>query len=91
MPAALLDPTQPSAYVPSENQSFEDSGCVILPSGSVLMAPVLPNNNGDTLIYSPTTNTWTAGGSYLSTTQNEATWVKLADNSILTIDPFGMY
>jgi len=51
---------------------------------------VVPSASGGTVIYNPVANNWIAGprlfrGSY----QDEASWVKLPDDSILTIDPFG--
>src|ERR1019366_7757426 len=69
---------------------FYDALCMVLPSGKVLVAPKGPSTYGGTLIYDPTLNTWSAGptlvrGGY----QDETSWVKLADNSILTIDPCG--
>jgi hypothetical protein len=87
IPAALLDPTQPSQYNDTINQSFDDSGAVVLPGGDVLVEPVFSRKNGDTLIYRAATGTWSDGPSYLSFTQDEATWVKLPDDSILTVDP----
>jgi len=54
------------------------------------MAPVGPASSGGTLIYVAASNTWSNGpklfrGHY----QDESSWVKLPDDSILTIDPFG--
>jgi hypothetical protein len=66
-----------------------------LPDGSLLMAPVCPKNCGDTLIYNPSTG-WlptavslanTDGKTGYSCSQEEDTWVKLQDGSILTADP----
>jgi hypothetical protein len=86
-PTSLLDPTQPSPVNPSlYNQAFADSGCVILPNGNVLIAPVLYKVPNQTIIYNPTANSWSAGPATLGY-QDEATWVKLPDDSILTIDP----
>jgi len=77
---------------PAPGQTLFDSVSKILPNGNVLVAPVFPTTSGGTLIYVSASNQWTAGphlfrGSY----QDEASWVKLADNSILTIDPFGTH
>ena len=74
----------------SSGQSFIDSVSKMLPDGRVLVAPVHPSPSGGTEIYNSVSNTWTNGpklfrGSY----QDEASWVKLPDDSILTIDPFG--
>jgi len=72
------------------NVGFSDSISTTLPNGNVLVAPVSPSTSGGTMIYNITSNTWSNGpqlfrGSY----QDEASWVKLPDQSILTIDPFG--
>ena len=90
VPTSLLDPTVPSPALGSGNQTFFDSNCKITASGSVLITPVGPNVYGGSLLYAPSTNTWSQGpnlfrGGY----QDEASWVKLPDDTILTIDPFG--
>ncbi len=64
---------------------FSDSGCVVLSNGNLLIAPVSLTPAGPTVIYSPTSNTFSAGPAPLGN-QNEATWVKLPDDSILTIN-----
>ena len=64
---------------------FSDSDCVILPNGNVMIAPVQPAISNGTVIYNPTLNSFSRGPAYLKN-QNEATWVKLPDDSILTID-----
>ncbi len=70
--------------------SFEDSISKILPNGNVLLAPVYPHTSGGTMIYFPASNTWSNGPTlYRGQYQDEASWVKLPDDSILTIDPFG--
>src|SRR5260221_13380281 len=60
------------------------------PQATVWVPPLAPATAGGTVIYTPVANTWLAGptlfrGSY----QDEASWVKLPDDSILTVDPFG--
>jgi hypothetical protein len=67
---------------------FSDSASVILPNGNVMIAPVQPaiSNPNGTVIYSPTLNSFSPGPACINS-QNEATWVKLPDDSILTIDP----
>ena len=75
---------------PAGQVRFYDSVSKILPNGNVLVSPVSPATSGGTAIYDPVANTWSAGpklfrGSY----QDEASWVKLPDDSILTVDPFG--
>jgi hypothetical protein len=69
---------------------FADAPSVVLATGNVLIDNNL--NNGYVqdycLLYNPASSTWSATASSLST-QNEATWLKLPDDSILTIDIFG--
>ena len=82
-PASLLDPSLGQGFVDCDNE--------ILPDGRVLVAPVSPNVSGGTLIYDPSANIWSAGPVLANNAsdQDEASWVKLPDSSILTIDPFG--
>ncbi len=54
-----------------------------LPDGSVLEGFF----NQTSGIYNPVSNTWTVIPQLAG--QNEASWVKLQDGSILTVDPFG--
>jgi hypothetical protein len=88
-PTSLLDPTQPSPVLANGNQAFWDSESVVIADGNVLVAPVGPNTSGGTLIYNPFANSWSAGPTTASGYQDEASWVKLPDDSILTIDPYG--
>jgi hypothetical protein len=75
---------------PAGQVMFYDSNSKILPNGNLLVTPVFPATSGGSAIYVTASNLWVAGptlfrGSY----QDEASWVKLPDDSILTIDPFG--
>jgi hypothetical protein len=80
-PPASLAPTGPGFY---------DCNSEITPDGKVLIMPVFPHTSGGALRYDPATNTWSSGGTLAhGTYQDEASWVKLRDDSILTIDPFG--
>ncbi len=66
------------------------SHCVseILPDGQVLIMPNAPHVPGTPLRYNPSNNTWSNAGPILhGSDQSEASWVKLADDSILTVDP----
>jgi hypothetical protein len=86
VPAGLI--TQNNNPQPPKFQNtagFTDSICKILPDGTVMVAPNFPTTPGGTLIFNPGANSWSAGPVY-SGGQNEASWVKLPDNSILTID-----
>jgi hypothetical protein len=69
---------------------FSDSVSKILPDGNVLIAPDHPATNGNTAIYITVSNIWSVGPKlYRGSSQPEASWVKLPDDSILTIDPYG--
>ena len=77
---------------PSPGQhSLSDSISEILPNGDVLISPVAPAIYDGTLIYSVVSNAWFPGGLLFNDSygdQDEASWVKLPDDSILTIGPF---
>src|SRR5690349_13322052 len=86
------DITPPAALWSTANNNFYDCNSEILPDGSVLTMPVVPHASGIGLVYNPATNSWAnAGHLFRGTYQDEASWVKLPDNSILTIDPFGTF
>jgi autotransporter-associated beta strand protein len=89
--AEVYDPVKNQwTYTAYAWQSFSDSVSKILPEGRVLVAPVGPIPSGTTIIYDPTSNAWLSGGKlFRGSYQDEASWVKLPDDSILTIDPFG--
>jgi len=89
VPTNLLDPSQLTGITAfnGNNQSFADASSEILPNGRVLVAPVLAKYPGETLIFDPPSSSFLAGPSFLTNSQDEANWVKLADDSILTIDP----
>jgi hypothetical protein len=87
VPAGLLLQNN-NPQPPPKNQNtagFTDSICKILPNGTVMVAPNFPTTPGGTLIYNPGANSWSAGPQWLGN-QNEASWVKLPDDSILTVD-----
>jgi hypothetical protein len=94
-PSALLNyTTPPGVSVDTNKQAFFDSASMLLPDGTVLVGPVDPAIYNGTLIYNPFSNTWTNGPLTVNNPQGigcqaEATWVKLANDSILTIDPGG--
>jgi hypothetical protein len=60
-PTSLINPANQSPALLNGNQEFSDSDSVILPNGNILIAPVGPNQQGGTLIYNPTANSWSAG------------------------------
>jgi len=94
--AEVYDPVANTwTITPAAGMKFYDSISEILPNGNVLVAPVFPSTTGETLIYSPVTNTWSVGptlyqGNGTVKYQDEASWVKLTDGSILTVDPFSV-
>jgi hypothetical protein len=74
----------------SGGQLFSDSISTVLPNGNVLVAPVWPSQYGRTAIYNPATDTWPLFPVLVNGfDQAEASWVKLPDFSILTVDPYG--
>lgn len=69
---------------------FYDNISEILPNGNVLISPVQPASPGLTMVYNPSLNSWISSPPlYRGYNQDEASWVKLPDNSILTVDPYG--
>lgn len=85
VPTSLLDPTQTSPTT-GRSQGIIDAESKTLPNGNVLFAPISPGVAQGTLIYSPVANTFSAGGASRAWLA-EATWVKLPDGSLLTVDP----
>ena len=66
---------------------FEDAISEILPDGNVLVAPDNPATNGNTALFITASNTWSVGPKlFRGNSQAERSWVKLPDNSILTMD-----
>ena len=64
--------------------AFWDANSELLPNGSVLTAPVQPTGP-NMLIYNPATDTWSAAPDSPNP-QDELSWVKLPDNSILMVN-----
>lgn len=79
-PTSLLDPAQ---------DVFSDSISVVIANGTVMIMPVHPKIYGGTLTYDPIANAWSAGPVLANNAyyQEECSWAKLADGSIVTIDP----
>ena len=89
--AEVYDP-QLNAWtlLPDSGQDFYDAISKVVSNGTVLISPVFPSSSGGTVFFDPVSNTWMTGPQlYRGVYQDEATWVKLPDQSILTIDPFG--
>ena len=82
----------PSALWSTTGDNFYDCNSEMTPDGQVLLMPVFPHQSGVALRFNPATNTWSKGGKLaFGTFQDEASWVKLRDDSILTVDPFGTH
>jgi len=70
----------------SAGVTFSDSESVILPDGTVIVHPLLGTNEPQLVMhYYPGLNTWTFGATNTGK-QGETTWVKLPDDSILTVN-----
>lgn len=68
---------------PAPGVVLSDSVSKILRDGRVLVGPAY---TGTTIIYNPSTNAWSPGPTPQgSASQNEVTWLKLPDDSILTV------
>jgi len=88
VPTNLLDPTQLSPiWGGGTHQGFGESDSIMLPNGKVLVSPVAVQYTRETMLYDPVSNSFSAGPNLRANSQTEASWVKLPDQSILTIDP----
>jgi hypothetical protein len=65
---------------------FVDSGSILLSNGKVLIAPVFPATNGNMAIYDPVADSWSVAALVHGYVEDEASWVKLPDGSILVAD-----
>ncbi len=68
---------------PASDPAYSDAVSKILPNGNVLQG----TTGGNVWIYNTALNTITAGAT--ARNQNEACWVKLPNDGVLTIDAFG--
>ncbi len=78
-------PPPTNLFNPSTDQ-FSDSDSILLTDGTILITPVTVNSDPGTLIYDGGANAWSSALGDRQVSQDEATWVKLPDDSILTID-----
>jgi len=69
---------------PAPGNTLSDANSELLPDGRVLQA-VVAGTLKSTLIYNPTTNTYSAGPT-ANGIHNESVWMKLADSSVLFVD-----
>ncbi|NUQ53664.1 MAG: hypothetical protein HUU19_13325 [Phycisphaerales bacterium] len=82
----------PTSLWSTASNDFYDGNMEVRPDGSLIMMPVFPHAPGIPIIYNPYTNVWSNGGKlFRGTWQDEASWAKLPDDSILTIDPWGTF
>ena len=66
-------------------QVMSDGNCKLLDNGTIIQAIVDHFEPTSTVIYNPSTNTYTTGPS-TNSGQNESYWLKLPDNSVLFVD-----
>ena len=86
--AEVFDPVANTwTKTPQALVGFADSQSEILPNGTVLVSPVgwNPYPAFVSVIYDPIANSWSEGPASINY-QNECSWVKLPDDSILTVD-----
>ena len=82
--AEIFDPVSGQwTTTPAPGVPLSDSVSKILRDGRVMVGPA---SGGTTRIYNPATNAWSAGPTPQSSANlNEVTWLKLPDDSILTV------
>lgn len=73
--------------------AFSDSSSIMLPNGAVAFAPVAvydqnATNYYNTLLYYPASGTWSHVNYGSINYQDESTWLKLPDNTVLSADIF---
>jgi len=86
IPAGIIT-TDNVPYSDGQNSAgFSDCDSILLSNGKVLMSPVFPATGGNTAIYDPVANSWTTAALVRGYDEDEASWVKLPDDSVLVID-----
>jgi hypothetical protein len=86
IPARIIT-TNNQPYSDGQNSAgFSDCNSILLGNGCVLMTPVFPATNGNTAVYDPVANSWTTPALVRGYDEDEATLLKLPDDSILVID-----
>jgi hypothetical protein len=92
-----ITPPPPAQPIPAIPFSFGDSSATVLADGNVLIGPVFGNRAFRSTIYDVANNSWLDGPVNFSISsvppaatddsgdQNEASWLKLRDGSILTV------
>jgi hypothetical protein len=87
LPSGLITTNNMLAPNNANLAGFADAGCITLSNGNVLVSPVFPAQYGGTVIFNPKSNSLSAGPLLQNAGDtDEGTFVKLPDDSILTID-----
>ena len=87
----LASPIPKNLFDPAAAE-FDDSQSMMISNGRVLLAPVRPTGTNSTLIYDPKSDSWSAGATFQPRrSQDEASWVKLPDGSIIVPDNDGVH
>ncbi len=87
MPSGLIQVNNTTNASGENSAGFVDSSSVLLANGDVLITPVAPATFGGTVLFNPVSNTLFPGPNIENGgNEDEATMVKLPDDSILTID-----
>ena len=86
IPAGVIT-TDNDPYPDGQNSAgFSDCNAILLSDGRVLLSPVYPATGGNTAVYDPVADSWITPALVRGYDEDEASWVKLADDSILVID-----
>jgi len=87
IPAGIITENNTTNSGGGNKKGFIDSGSVVLNNGKVLVLPVAPATNGYDALYDPVANNWiTTARQIYGSDEDEASTVKLPDDSILLID-----
>lgn len=86
IPAGVIT-TNNQPYADGQNSAgFSDCSATLLRNGQVLLTPVFPATSGHTAVYDPAANSWTTPALVRGYDEDEATLLKLPDDSILLVD-----
>src|SRR5580700_11052899 len=86
VPSGIINPNNTVNSQGGNSGGFVDSASILLNNGKVLITPVAPVVSGDTTAYDPVQNNWTTASLVSGGNEDEASLVKLPDDSILVID-----
>jgi hypothetical protein len=87
VPNGLINKNNTVTVNGNNTGGFIDSGSKMLADGTVLIFPVSPFNCGETVIFSPFSNTLFQGPNlFRGCNEDEASCVKLPDDSVLSLD-----